>query len=89
MAAVQAAGLSNVTPHDLRATHASWVADSHGVLVAARRLGHANASVTTRHYARAVDGRDADVAKHLDASRRKTARQSGTQRARKPRKTEQ
>ena len=62
MAAVQAAGLSDVTPHDLRATHASWVADSHGVLVAARRLGHANASVTTRHYARAVDGRDADVA---------------------------
>ncbi|MEU7975268.1 hypothetical protein AB0B48_24845 [Micromonospora sp. NPDC049089] len=43
-----AAGLDDVTPHDLRATHASWVADSHGVLVAARRLGHANASVTTR-----------------------------------------
>lgn len=64
--AVQAAGLGDVTPHDLRATHASWVADSHGVLVAARRLGHANASVTTRHYARAVDGRDAEVAKHLD-----------------------
>ncbi|AGL14264.1 integrase family protein [Actinoplanes sp. N902-109] len=64
--AVAAAGLSDVTPHDLRATHASWVADSHGVMVAAHRLGHANASVTTRHYARAVDGRDADVAKHLD-----------------------
>jgi integrase len=47
--ALEAAGLANVTPHDLRATHASWVADSHGVPVAARRLGHANASVTTRH----------------------------------------
>lgn len=43
-----------MTPHDLRATHASWVADSHGVLVDARRFGHANASVTTRHYARAL-----------------------------------
>ncbi|KAB1094827.1 site-specific integrase [Micromonospora aurantiaca] len=87
--AVRSAGLVDVTPHDLRATHASWVADSHGVLVAARRLGHANASVTTRHYARAVDGRDAEVAKYLDASRAKVARRSGTQRARKPRKAEQ
>ncbi len=64
--AVAAAGLSGVTPHDLRATHASWVADSHGVMVAARRLGHANASVTTRHYARAMDERDVEVAEHLD-----------------------
>jgi integrase len=46
--AIAAAGLSDVTPHDLRATHASWVADSRGVLAAARRLGHANASGTTR-----------------------------------------
>ncbi|MFG2099328.1 tyrosine-type recombinase/integrase [Micromonospora echinaurantiaca] len=89
LAAVRSAGLGDVTPHDLRAAHASWVADSHGVLVAARRLGHANASVTTRHYARAVDGRDAEVAQHLDASRAKPTRRSGTQRARKPRKAEQ
>ncbi|WP_154941957.1 tyrosine-type recombinase/integrase [Micromonospora palomenae] len=89
LAAVRSAGLADVTPHDLRATHASWVADSHGVLVAARRLGHANASVTTRHYARAVDGRDAEVAQHLDASRSKVAKRSGTQRARKPRKADQ
>ncbi|MEV6811897.1 site-specific integrase [Micromonospora sp. NPDC051296] len=87
--AARSAGLGDVTPHDLRATHASWVADSHGVLVAARRLGHANASVTTRHYARAMDGRDAEVAEHLDASRSKVAKRSGTQRARKPRKAEQ
>jgi integrase len=80
--AVTAAGLVDVTPHDLRATHASWVADSHGVLVAARRLGHANASVTTRHYARPVDGRDAEVARHLDKIGRA---RSGTQRARKHR----
>jgi integrase len=64
--AVDAAGLGDITPHDLRATHATWVADSHGVLVAARRLGHSNASVTTRHYARPIDGRDAEVARHLD-----------------------
>jgi integrase len=81
--AVHAAGLTDVTPHDLRATHATWVADSHGVMVAAHRLGHANASVTTRHYARAVDGRDADVAKHLDKLGK--PKRSGTPRARKPR----
>jgi integrase len=67
--AVERAGLADLIPHDLRATHGSWVADSHGVLVAARRLGHSNASVTTRHYARAVDGRDADVAVFLDRAR--------------------
>jgi hypothetical protein len=68
------------------ATHASWVADSHGVMTATRRLGHANASVTTRHYARPIDGRDAQVAKHLD--KLGTKRASGMQRARKPRKSE-
>ncbi|HEX5595662.1 MAG TPA: site-specific integrase [Micromonosporaceae bacterium] len=77
--AVKRAGLADVIPHDLRATHGSWVADSHGVLVAARRLGHSNASVTTRHYARAVDGRDAEVAAFLDRARR---RDSKTERAR-------
>ncbi|WP_089012476.1 tyrosine-type recombinase/integrase [Micromonospora inositola] len=55
--AVEQAGLTDLIPHELRATHGSWVADSHGVLFAARRLGHSNASVMTRHYARAVDGR--------------------------------
>lgn len=74
LAAVRSAGLADVTFHDLRATHASWVADSHGVLVAARRLGHANASVIRRHYARALDGRDAEVPQHPDASRAKLAK---------------
>lgn len=69
--AVEAAGLQGVTPHDLRATCASWVADSAGVLVAAKRLGHARTSVTTRHYARPVEGRDRDVATQLDALRPK------------------
>jgi integrase len=84
--AVEAAGLGHVTPHDLRATHATWVADSHGVLAAASRLGHANSSVTTRHYARVPDGRDAEIAAHLDKLAAGTASGSGTQRARAPRK---
>ncbi len=71
--AVEAAGLVDVTPHDLRASHASWVADRHGVLAAARRLGHSNTSVTTRHYARVLDGRDADVAASFDAQRARSA----------------
>ncbi|MFJ3962028.1 tyrosine-type recombinase/integrase [Streptomyces sp. NPDC090036] len=65
--AVKAAGLTDVTPHDLRASHGTWVADQFGVMTAARRLGHSNASVTTRHYARPVDGRDAQVADASDS----------------------
>jgi integrase len=60
--AVLAAGLAHVTPNDLRATRRTWVADKHGVMAAAKRLGHSNASVTTRHYARAVEARDAEIA---------------------------
>lgn len=65
--AVEAAGLVDVTPHDLRASHATWVAETHGIMAAAQRLGHAHASVTTRHYARALPGRDAEVAASFDA----------------------
>ena len=67
--AVKAAGLVDVTPHDLRASHASWVADKHGIMAAARRLGHANASVTTRHYARAMGGKDDEIAEAFDHDR--------------------
>jgi integrase len=72
--AVESAGLKDVTPHALRATHATWVADRHGVMAAAARLGHSNASVTTRHYARAVDGRDAEIAKKIDAEHTRKAK---------------
>ncbi|OII60840.1 site-specific integrase [Streptomyces sp. CC53] len=65
--AVSAARLTDVTPHDLRASHGTWVADRYGVMTAAHRLGHSNASVTTRHYARPVAGRDAEVATASDA----------------------
>uniref|UniRef100_UPI000A394166 tyrosine-type recombinase/integrase n=1 Tax=Streptomyces glaucescens TaxID=1907 RepID=UPI000A394166 len=40
--AVAAAGLTDVTPHDLRASHGTWVADRYGVMTAAHRLGHSN-----------------------------------------------
>ncbi len=65
--AVSAAGLTDVTPHDLRASHGTWVADRYGVMTAAHRLGHSNTSVTTRHYARPVAGRDDQVAEASDA----------------------
>ncbi|MBB4894160.1 nucleoside-diphosphate-sugar epimerase [Streptomyces olivoverticillatus] len=65
--AVSAAGLTDVTPHDLRASHGTWVADHYGVMTAAHRLGHSNASVTTRHYARPVAGRDDQVAEAADS----------------------
>lgn len=36
-------------------------------MTAAHRLGHSNASVTTRHYARPVVGRDEQVAEAADS----------------------
>jgi hypothetical protein len=42
-------------------------------MAAAKRLGHSNANVTTRHYARAVDGRDAEIAADFDAKRARWA----------------
>ncbi|MFF4825243.1 tyrosine-type recombinase/integrase [Streptomyces sp. NPDC001312] len=84
--AVDRAGLKDVTPQDLRATHASQVADRHGVMAAAKRLGHANASVTTRHYARSRDGQDAEIAKQLNAEheRAKRARARKAESAKRP-----
>ncbi len=68
-AACRRLGLLRVTPHSLRASCASWVAESDGVLEAARRLGHGRSSVTRRHYARPMTGGDAVVAERLDAAR--------------------
>jgi len=66
--ATSRAGLGEVTPHDLRASCASWVVDAGGsVMDAGARLGHAKGTVTTRHYARAISGRDAEVADRLEA----------------------
>lgn len=79
--ALVAADLVDVTPHDLRATCASWVAADAGILEAARRLGHARASVTTRHYARPEDGGDVLVASRLDAARQRCAAQADSSRS--------
>lgn len=68
-AACRRVGLVDVTPHSLRASCASWVAESDGVLEAARRLGHSRSSVTTRHYARPMAGGDTVVADRLDRAR--------------------
>ena len=68
-AACRRLGLEGVTPHSLRASCASWVAETDGVLEAARRLGHARSSVTTRHYARPMAGGDRTVADRLDQAR--------------------
>lgn len=66
--AVAAAGLIDVTPHDLRGTHASWLVDNGcSVVDVAARLGHSAATVTTRHYARPVAGRDTEIASRLEA----------------------
>jgi integrase len=62
-------GLVGVTPHSLRASCASWVAETDGVLEAARRLGHSRSSITTRHYARPMAGGDTTVADRLDLAR--------------------
>jgi len=55
--AVKAVGL-DLRPHDLRASHATWLYDAGWSPVEiAARLGHAKATITTKHYARRVVGR--------------------------------
>jgi len=59
-----------VTPHDLRASHASWLYDQGWSAVEiAARLGHSKATVTTKHYARPMVGRAVEIAAGLDALR--------------------
>lgn len=56
------------TPHDLRATHATWLYDmGWSPVEIGARLGHSSATVTTKFYARAVVGRDVEIASRLDA----------------------
>ena len=54
-------------PHDLRASHATWLYDAGWSPVEiAARLGHAKATITTKHYARHVLSRDVEIAAGLD-----------------------
>lgn len=79
--AVKAVGL-DVRPHDLRASHATWLYDAGWSPVEiAARLGHAKATITTKHYARRVVGRDVEIAVGLDAVYARSAA-SGTDVAR-------
>lgn len=75
--ACEAAGLS-LTPHDLRASHATWLYDAGWSPVEiAARLGHSKATVTTKHYARRVVGRDVEIADGLDRVYRRSSAQLG------------
>lgn len=56
------------TPHDLRATHATWLYDmGWSPVEIGGRLGHSSATVTTKRYARRVAGRDVEIAAGPDA----------------------
>jgi integrase len=71
------------TPHDLRASHATWLSDmGWSPVEIAARLGHAKATVTTKHYARRVSGRDVDIAAGLDEAQDRVRARKGTWRAR-------
>lgn len=78
---VKAAGL-DAPPHDLRASHATRLYDAgRSPVEIAARLGHAKATITTKHYARQVVSRDVEIAVGLDAMHAKSAA-SGTDVAR-------
>jgi integrase len=86
--AVEKAGLPRITPHNLRDSHASWLVDAGwSIMDVAARLGHESSTVTAKHYARAVPGRDLDLAASLTGllASGHGVRGSGTQRARRRR----
>lgn len=65
--AVNAAVLVGFTPHNLRQTCATWIVDSgYSMMDAAAHLGHSSSSVTSRHYATAVKGREVEIADRLE-----------------------
>jgi len=65
--ALGGAGIEGVTPHALRRSVGSWLADSGTpILDVAAYLGHARTQVTLKHYARSLDERGARVAVAID-----------------------
>jgi hypothetical protein len=72
--AVRAAGLSDVTPHDLRHTAASLaVASGDTVKSVQRMLGHASAAMTLDVYSGLFDDDLATLADRMDAAARAAA----------------
>ena len=87
--AIEAAKLPRFTPHNLRDSHASWlVDDGWSVLDVAQRLGHESATVTTKHYARAIVGRDQELAKSLDSIRGRSGAAKSARRYQNPCRSE-
>jgi len=73
--AVAAAGLENVRIHDLRHTHATWLADARVPWPEiARTLGHTNPSFTMNRYAHAVPEQSETSADLLGDRRAKAVR---------------
>jgi site-specific recombinase XerC len=72
--AVRAAGLTDVTPHDLRHTAASLaVASGATVKSVQRMLGHASAAITLDVYAGLFDDDLSDLAARMDAAAQEAA----------------
>jgi integrase len=74
-AAVERAGLENVTPHTLRHTAAVWmIADGIPMQKVSQYLGHTNTQVTERVYARYAPDHLRDAAEALDFMKPKEVR---------------
>jgi len=74
--ALDSAGLSDITPHNLRDTAASLaIASGASVVAVARLLGHETSATTLRHYAGLLPNDLDDVAKRLDRQARKHSRE--------------
>ncbi|MGX5653671.1 tyrosine-type recombinase/integrase [Geodermatophilus nigrescens] len=72
--AVRQAGLTDITPHDLRHTAASLaVASGASVKAVQRMLGHASAAMTLDVYSGLFDDDLSDLAARMDAAAREAA----------------
>jgi integrase len=60
---IKRAGVSPITLHGLRDTHASLCAQAGvAIEVVSQRLGHASIGITVERYLHVYEGRDADAA---------------------------
>jgi integrase len=67
---VRGSGIDAVTPHTLRRSVGSWLADAGTpILDVAAYLGHSRTQVTLKHYARSLDERGARVAATIETLR--------------------